>query len=118
MLEGVSARSMRSEVRMDERSGGAGKLEEEEVLAWTGVATEEGATARGEEGAVVEEEGTVVEAVEIVWVFVGLSILELGRGEVIAGFRFLFGNGGGTPTAIDVVGSRRCDTRGDNLLCS
>ena len=62
MLEGVSVRSMRSEVRMDERSGGAGKLEEEEVLAWTGVTTEEGATARGEEGtAVVEEETVVVE---------------------------------------------------------
>ena len=77
---------MRSEVRMDERSGGAGKSAEE-VLTWTGVswtggwvATEEGATVREEEGTEavgeVKEEVTVVEeAGEMVCVLVKLSIL-------------------------------------------
>lgn len=86
ILEGESARSMRSEVRMDERSGGAGKSEEE-VLTWTGVfwtggrvATEEEGTEVVEEGmveeeTVVEEEGTVVEAGGMVWVFIGFSML-------------------------------------------
>ena len=59
-MEGVSARSMRSEVCINERSGGTGKLEEEEVLVWTGVTMEEGAMARGEEETAVVEEGTVV----------------------------------------------------------
>jgi hypothetical protein len=84
-LEGVSL-STRREVRMDERSGGAGKSEEE-VLTWTGVfwtggrvATEEEETEVVEEGTVeeetvVEEEGTVVEAGEMVCVLVKFSML-------------------------------------------
>ena len=100
ILEGVSARSMRSEARMDDRSGGAGKSEGE-VLTWTGVswtegtvATEEGATVIEEEGMAVagegtaeveevveegtvveEEEGTAVEAGEMVCVFENFSML-------------------------------------------
>lgn len=84
-MEGVSARSMRCEVRMEERSGGAGKSEEE-VLTWTGVSWTEGRVATEEEGTVVEEEvveegtvveeeGTAVEAVEMVCVFVKFSML-------------------------------------------
>ena len=89
ILEGVSARSMRREVRMDERSGGAGKSEEE-VLTWTGVSwiegrvgTEEGtAAAIMEEGMAIVEEGTMVVEEGTVVVEEGTAVVEEGT-EVV-----------------------------------
>lgn len=108
---------------MDERSGRAGKSVEvltgtgvswtggkvvtEEVLTWSGVSwtggkvgTEEGTVVVVVEEVVVEgtveETGTAAEAGEMVCIFVVFSMLALGRDEVIAEFRFLFGSGGGT----------------------
>ena len=105
ILEGVCDRSIivGGEIRMDERSGGAGKSEEvlawtgvswtggkvatEEVSTWTGVswtggkvATDEGTVVVVEviEGKVVEETGTVVVVGEMVFIFVEFSLLALG----------------------------------------
>ena len=83
-MEGVSGRSMGSEVLMDERFGRAEKSEEEVLtcsgVSWTGgkVATEGGTVVVEEvmvEGIVVEEAGTAVEAGEMVCVFVEFSNL-------------------------------------------
>jgi len=107
----LSARSKRTEARMGGR----------EVLTWAGIswtgggaavgegvtAAGEGATVAGEGGMMVGEGRTMVEEEG----FVEFSTLARGRGEVIAGFRFLFGNGGGTTAIAGSMG-------GGNLLCS
>ena len=100
----LSARSKRSEARMGGR----------EVLTWAGISWTGGGAAAGEGaagegGMVVWEGGTVAEEEEEG--FVEFSTLTRGRSEVVAGFRFLFGNGGGTTAA---AGSME----GGNLLCS
>lgn len=133
ILEGVSAWSKRSEARRDERCGRAGvSWTGGGVASWEKVAREEwtvageGGTVAGEEeimageeetvpeeeGTAVEEEGTgvVMEAGGTVCVFVKLSMVAGRRGEVIAGFRFLFGSGGGITATAGGIGG--------NLLCS